>query len=221
MSATSNPFTHLLSISIHDHPLCHSHTPSGVYITNTESEYTMSKMQSDTTSGENQVRMKSNQYVPSPRPLSTSTSISVSTSLSSSRPARRLSLNIPNPTYGHGRSHPIPVPAPGPVPTRHGSISYSQSQRYHHRASISTSFGTSADRRVGSSLSLSLGRGGEIGGYGVSKRMEDDEWLRIGICDIVSDEGGVVSVDGEEGMEKAVEVSLTLFSMLDDGLRRC
>jgi hypothetical protein len=60
-----------------------------------------------------------------------------------------------------------------------------------------------------------------MGGYGVSKRMEDDEWLRIGICDIVSDEGGVVSVDGEEGMEKAVEVSLTLFSMLDDGLRLC
>lgn len=65
------------------------------------------------------------------------------------------------------------------------------------------------ERRVGSSLSLSLGRGGELGGYGVSKRMEDDEWLGISISDIVSDDGGELMVDGDEGMEKAVEVSLS------------
>lgn len=41
--------------------------------------------------------------------------------------------------------------------------------------------------------------------------MEDDEWLGIGISDIVSDDGGEVMVDGGEGMEKAVEVSLSYY----------
>lgn len=41
--------------------------------------------------------------------------------------------------------------------------------------------------------------------------MEDDEWLGIGISDISSDDGGEVMVGGNEGMEKAVEVSISRY----------
>jgi len=125
---------------------------------------------------------KVDKTVPSPRPISSAPSEGIRT--------RRLSLNIPNP--------PIRTPTV-PVPARQGSI-------HRHRTSFSTSVNSPQDRRLGSSLSLSLSSArGVWSGKEGQERFKDDEWLKIKLDDVGTDEVGSV-VRGEEGMEKAVEV---------------
>ena len=64
------------------------------------------------------------------------------------------------------------------------------------------------ERRLGSSLSLSVGRGG-WGKECEDKEKEkftDDEWMSVNLGDIERDEGKLDIMCGEEGMERAVEV---------------
>jgi hypothetical protein len=141
---------------------------------------------------------KADKTVPSPRPLSFASGTQTQTR------TRRLSLNIPNP--------PIRTPAV-PVPARQGSISI-------HRSKPSSSYNINSpnDRRQGSCLSLSAGRGGWSGRDRVVEGVEkfgDDEWLAVNLGDVGRDVGEEV-VCGDEGMERAVEVCLCLcLSILD------
>jgi hypothetical protein len=67
---------------------------------------------------------------------------------------------------------------------------------------------------LGSSLSLSLssGRGVWAGKEG-QERFKDDEWLNTKLGDVGRDEVGDM-VCGDEGMERAVEVSVILQYMI-------